>query len=156
MGTYIIKYVSKIIARQKNAKSINILIPDVKIKTDQEKTTNKVWPISGWIISKRDTIEIVNVVNRYLIVKLVFSLQRMLAKNTIKKGLSTSIGWNLGKKNRSIHLLEPLTATPKIGTKTNEIKETKKSTTEYLISCSLLKEENTKTIKTPSTTYTKC
>ena len=92
----------------------------------------------------------------YLIIKLVFSVQRMVAKNTIKKGFRTSIGWNLGKKNRSIHLLEPLTSTPKIGTKTNEIKETKKSTIEYLINCSLLKEENIKRIKIPRTTYTKC
>ena len=135
---------------------MNILIPDVKINTDQEKTTNKVCPISGWIINKRDTIEIIDVVNMYLIIKLIFSVQRMEAKKTIKKGFRTSIGWNLGKKNRSIHLLEPLTSTPKIGTKNNEIKETKKSTIEYLISCSFLKEENTKTIKTPRTTYTKC
>ena len=49
----------------------------------------------------------------------------MVAKKTIKKGLRTSIGWNRGKKNRSIHLLEPLTSTPIIGTKTNEIKELK-------------------------------
>ena len=42
LGTYKIKYVSKIIAKQKRAKRINILIPAVKIKTDQEKTTNKV------------------------------------------------------------------------------------------------------------------
>ena len=80
----------------------------------------------------------------------------MEAKKTIKKGFRTSIGWNLGKKNRSIHLLEPLTSTPKIGTNTNEIKETKKSIIEYLINCSFLKEENTKTIKIPRTTYTKC
>ena len=135
---------------------MNILIPDVKIKTDQEKTTNKVCPISGWIINKRDTIEIIDVVNMYLIIKLIFSVQRMEAKKTIKNGFRTSIGWNLGKKNRSIHLLEPLTSTPKIGTNTNEIKKTKKSTIEYLINCSFLKEENTKTLKLPRTTYTKC
>ena len=35
----------------------------------------------------------------------------------IKNGLRISIGWNLGKKNMSIHLLEPLTSTPIIGTK---------------------------------------
>ena len=35
----------------------------------------------------------------------------------IKNGLSISIGWNLGKNNISNHLLEPLTSTPKIGTK---------------------------------------
>ena len=107
-------------------------------------------------MSKRDIIEIVNVVNMYLTIKLVFSVQRMAAKKTIKKGFRTSIGWNLGKKNRSIHLLEPLTSTPIIGTNTNEIKETKKSTIEYLINCSLFKEENIKTINIPITTYTKC
>ena len=51
----------------------------------------------------------------------------MVAKKTIKKGFRTSIGWNLGKKNRSIHLLEPLTSIPIIGTKTKESKEIKKS-----------------------------
>ena len=35
-----------------------ILIPDVKIKTAQEKTTNNVWPISGWIIKKREITDI--------------------------------------------------------------------------------------------------
>ena len=88
----------------------------------------------------------------YLIIKLVFSVQRMVAKNTIKKGFRTSIGWNLGKKNRSIHLLEPLTSTPIIGTNTNEIKEIKKRTIEYLINCSLFKEENIKTMKIPMKT----
>ena len=92
----------------------------------------------------------------YLIIRLVFSVQRMVAKNTIKKGFRTSIGWNLGKKNRSIHLLEPLTSIPRIGTNNNAIKEIKKSTIEYLINCSSLKEENTKRIKIPRTTYTKC
>ena len=156
MGTYIIKYVRKIIAKQKKVKRINILIPDVKIKTDQDKTTNKVCPISGWTISKIDTIEIVNTDNMYLIIMLVFSVQRMVAKKTIKKGLRTSIGWNLGKKNRSIHLLDPLTSTPIIGTNTNEIRETKKSPIEYLINCSFSKKENIKTINIPIITYTKC
>ena len=41
---------------------------------------------------KRDIIEIVIVVSKYFIVKLVFSVQRMVAKNTIKKGFRTSIG----------------------------------------------------------------
>ena len=78
----------------------------------------------------------------YLIIILVFSVQRMAAKKTIKKGFRTSIGWNLGKKNRSIHLLEPLTSTPIIGTNTKEIKETKKNIIEYFINWSLFKEEN--------------
>ena len=144
-----IKYVRKIIAKQKKAKRINILIPDVKIKTDQEKTTNKVWPISGCTISRKDITEIIIVVNKYFIVKFVFSVQRMVAKKTIKNGFKTSIGWNLGKKNRSIHLLEPLTSIPMIGTKTKESKEIKKSITEYFINCSFLIEENINTINIP-------
>ena len=87
-----IKYVRKIIAKQKKAKRIIILIPDVKIKTDQEKTTNKVWPISGCIISRIDITNIVIVLNKYLNVKLVFSVQRMVVKKMIKKGFRTSIG----------------------------------------------------------------
>ena len=117
-------------AKQKKAKRINILIPDVKIKTDQEKTTNKVWPISGCATSRIDIIEIVIVVNKYLIVKLVFSVQRIVAKKTIKKGFRTSIGWNLGKKKRSIHLLDPLTSIPIIGTKTKESRDKKNNIVE--------------------------
>ena len=140
----------------KNAKRINILIPDVKIKTDQEKTTNIVWPISGWTISRRDIIKIVMVVNMYLIIMLIFSVQRMVAKKTIKKGFRTSIGWNLGKKNKSIHLFEPLTSTPIIRTNTKESKEIKKSIIEYFISFSSLKEENIKIINIPIATYNRC
>ena len=151
-----IKYVRKIIAKQKKAKRINILIPDVKIKIDQEKTTNKVCPISGCTISRKDITDIVIVVNKYLIIKLVFSVLRMVAKKTIKKGFKTSIGWNLGNKNRSIHLLEPLTSIPIIGTKNKESKEIKKSIIEYFINCSFLKEENIKTINIPIKTYIRC
>ena len=39
-----------------------------------------------------------------------------MLKNTIKKGLTNSIGWNLGNKYKSIHLLDPLTSTPIKGT----------------------------------------
>ena len=131
---------------------MNRLIPDVKIKTDQEKTTNKVWPISGWSISRRDIIEVISAVNTYLIIILIFSVQRIVAKKTIKKGFKTSIGWNLGKKRKSIHLLEPLTSTPIIGTNNKEIKEIKKSIIEYFINCSLLREENKKTINIPIST----
>jgi hypothetical protein len=49
-----------------------------------------------------------------------------------------------------------LTSTPIIGTNTNEVRETKKSTIEYLINCSFSKKENIKTINIPITTYTKC
>ena len=112
--------------------------------------------MSGWTISRIDIIDIVIVVNKYLIIKLVLLLQRMVAKKTIKKGFRTSIGWNLGKKNKSIHLLEPLTSTPIIGTNIKESKKIKKNIIEYFINCSFLKEENIKTINMPIKTYIKC
>ena len=59
------------------------------------------------------------------------------------------MGWNLGKKNKSIHLLDPLTSTPIMGTKNSEIKEIKKRIIEYLNSCSVLIEEKIKIINIP-------
>ena len=50
----------------------------------------------------------------------------------IKNGLSISIGWNLGKKNISNHLLEPLTSTPIIGTKIQAQNIIKKETSDSL------------------------
>jgi hypothetical protein len=55
-----------------------------------------------------------------------------VANITIKNGFNTSIGWNLGKKNKSIHLFDPFTSIPTIGTKNKEIKEIKKRIIEYL------------------------
>ena len=55
-----------------------------------------------------------------------FWLLKIKLIKIIKKGLTSSIGWNLGKKNKSIHLREPFTSTPIIGTKIKETKEIKK------------------------------
>ena len=79
----------------------------------------------------------------------VLLLQRMVANIIIKNGFNISIGWNLGKKNKSIHLFDPLTSAPIIGTKNNEIKEIKKRITEYLNSWSVLIEEKIKIINIP-------
>ena len=54
------------------------------------------------------------------------------------------MGWNLGKKNKSIHLLEPLTSTPMNGTKNKEISEIKKRKIEYLYNWSEFNDENIK------------
>ena len=74
----------------------------------------------------------------------------------IKKGLTISMGWNLGKKNKSIHLWALLTSTPIIGTKNNEIKENKKNIGEILNNLFLLIEDNTKIIIRPKITKDKC
>ena len=73
-----------------------------------------------------------------------FWLLRIKLINIIKKGFTSSIGWNLGKKNKSIHLLEPLTSTPMNGTKNKEMREIKKRKREYLYNWSEFKEENIK------------
>ena len=116
----------------------------MKIKTAQEKTTNNVWPISGWIIKSREITDIKIIDIKYL--NKIFDLisQKIVAKIIIKNGFKTSIGWNLGKKNRSIHLLDPFTSTPTNGTKNKEISEIKKRKIEYLYNWSDFIEENTK------------
>ena len=98
----------------------------MKIRAAQQNTTNKVWPISGWAIKSKEMIDIKKIDIKYL--NKIFDLisQKIVAKIIIKNGFKTSIGWNLGKKNKSIHLLDPLTSIPMNGTKNKEISEIKK------------------------------
>ena len=121
-----------------------ILIPDVKIRTAQENITNKVWPISGWAIKSKEMIHIKIIDIKYL--NKIFDLisHKIVAKFITKNGFRTSMGWNLGKINKSIHLLEPLTSTPKNGTRNKEISEIKKRIIEYLYNWSEFNDENIK------------
>ena len=121
----------------------------MKIRTAQEKTTNNVWPISGWIIKSKDIVDIRIVVVKYFIKRFALLLHKIVAKITIKNGFKTSIGWNRGKKNKSIHLLEPLTSIPINGTNNKEIKEIKKRKIEYLYNFSEFKEEKINIRKIP-------
>ena len=116
----------------------------MKIRTAQQNTTNKVWPISGWAINSKEITDIKKIDIKYL--NKIFDLisHRIVAKIIIKNGFRTSIGWNLGKKNKSIHLLEPLTSIPMNGTKNKEISEIKKRKIQYLYNRSEFKEENVK------------
>ena len=116
----------------------------MKIKTAQEKTTNNVWPISGWIIKSKEITEIKIIDIKYLSKIFDLLLHRIVAKIIIKNGFRTSMGWNRGKRNKSIHLLDPLTSTPTNGTKNKEISEIKKRKIEYLYNWSGFKEENIK------------
>ena len=81
--------------------------------------------------------------------KIFALLLRTVAKVIIKKGFKTSIGWNLGKKNKSIHLFEPFTSIPIIGTKNKENKDIKKRIIEYLNNWSVLNDEKIKIIEIP-------
>ena len=116
----------------------------MKIRVAQQNTTNKVWPISGWVTKSKEITDIKIIDIKYL--NKIFDLmsQKIVAKIIIKNGFKTSIGWNLGKKNKSIHLLDPLTSTPMNGTKNKEISEIKKRKIEYLYNWSEFKEENIK------------
>ncbi len=116
----------------------------MKIKIPQEKTTSNVWPISGWIIKNKEMTVIKMVDIKYLNKIFDWLLHKIVAKIIIKNGFKTSIGWNLGKKNMSIHLFEPLTSIPIKGTKNNETREIKKRKIEYLYNWSEFKEENIK------------
>ena len=144
-----IKYTSKDEPNKKIAKRKYIFIPDVKIKTAQEKTTNKVCPISGWIISNNETIEIKKAENKYLAIIFSLLLQRIIARIMTKKGFKTSIGWNLGKKKKSIHLFDPFTSTPIIGTKTRDNIEIKNRIIEYFNNLFVSNEEKIKMITIP-------
>ena len=116
----------------------------MKISTAQENSTNKVWPTSGWTIKSKEIADIKVVDTRYLNKIFDLLLQKIVAKIIIKNGFKTSIGWNLGKKNKSIHLFEPLTSIPINGTKNNEIREIKNRKIEYLYNWSEFREENIK------------
>ena len=65
----------------------------------------------------------------------------MVARKIIVKGLTSSIGWNLGKKNKSSHLFDPLTSVPIIGTKNKRNKEIKNKKIDNLKRFFLLKDE---------------
>ena len=116
----------------------------MKIRVAQQNTTNKVWPISGWAIKSKEMIDIKIIDIKYL--NKIFDLisHKIVAKMITKNGFRTSMGWNLGKKNKSIHLLEPLTSTPTNGTKNKQISEIKKRKIEYLYNWFEFKEENIK------------
>ena len=76
--------------------------------------------------------------------------------NMIKNGLTNSIGWNLGKKYKSIHRLALLTSTPIMGTNTKKNRENKNTIGEILNSFSSLIEDKIKIIIIPKKTKNKC
>jgi len=85
-----------------------------------------------------------------------FSLLKTVARKIIVKGLTSSIGWNLGKENISIHLFEPFISIPIIGTKTKKNKEMKNKKIDNLKRYFLFKEEKKIKTITPMQIYAKC
>ena len=70
----------------------------------------------------------------------------MILNATITNGFKSSIGWNLGKIPKSIHLLEPLTSIPINGTKNKKIKDIIKRNKQRFINLDLSKNERVKKI----------
>ena len=87
---------------------------------------------------------------------LYFSLLNIKLIKIIKNGFTSSIGWNLGKKYKSIHRWALFTSTPMTGTKNNEINDNKKIIGEILKSfCSFI-DDKIKIIRIPRNTKDKC
>ena len=80
----------------------------------------------------------------------------MVARKIIIKGLTISIGWNLGKKNKSSHRFAPLTSDPTKGTKSKRNKEIKNKDIEILKRFFSLKDEKKIKIINPRKIYAKC
>ena len=127
--------IDAIVAREikKTKLKKNILIPEIKIKTNQLKPIKRVWPISGWSIKRLD----INIINKkdkkYFKLKLVYFWEQIIILIiTIKKGFTNSIGCILGNTNKSIHLLEPLISTPIIGSRNNKTNHKQKNMREIL------------------------
>ena len=113
--------------------------------------------MSGWATNNKAIIKVNKKENKYFkYTFLYFSLLKIRLIKIIKKGLTSSIGWNLGKKYKSIHLWALFTSTPMIGTKNNDIKEMRKITGEILNSFSLFIEDKIKIIIMPRSTKDKC
>ena len=81
--------IDAIVAREikKTKLKKNILIPEIKIKTNQLKPIKRVWPISGWSIKRLD----INIINKkdkkYFKLKLVYFWEQIIILIiTIKKG----------------------------------------------------------------------
>ena len=85
-----------------------------------------------------------------------FSLLKIRLIETIKNGLTNSIGWNLGKKYKSIQRWALFTSTPIIGTKKRVINEKTKIIGEISKSFVSLIEDKRKIIIIPKKTNNKC
>ena len=85
-----------------------------------------------------------------------FSLLKIKLISITRKGLTSSIGWNLGKKYRSIQRWALFTSIPIIGTKNSEIRDSKKIIGEILKRLFSLIEDKIKIIIIPNKTKDKC
>ena len=85
-----------------------------------------------------------------------FSIHKIVAIKIMTKGFTSSIGWNLGRKKRLSHLLDPFTSTPIIGTKIKKKIEMKNRYKDILNRFFSLNEEKKINTPIPSNINIKC
>ena len=117
---------------------------------------SNVWPKSGWEINNNKIGKSIKLLKKYLKYKLFFFRHNKVDNITIKKGLIISIGWNLGKNPKSIHLLDPFTSIPMNWTKTKVINEIQNKIIEVLNKSSSFKNENIINVVIPKIIKVKC
>ena len=140
----------------KDMLKINKLIPETNIITNQTDEISKVCPRSGWDNNKIIVGIRTNVLKKYLKYKFFLSSDNMKDIIIIKKGLTVSIGWNLGKAPISNHLLDPFISTPINGTKNKLANVIKNKKIDIFTRNSWFKIEKIKIIEIPRHTKTKC
>ena len=131
-------------------------MPETKISVNHTIAISNVWPKSGWEINNNNIGKSIMLLSKYLKYKLFFFKHNKADKITIKKGLISSMGWNLGKKPKSIHLFDPFTSIPINGTKTKVINEIQNKIIDILIKSSSFKNEKIISIAIPKTIKIKC
>ena len=136
--------------KPKNMKNSIRFTPETKINASQVAKIKIVWPISGCEINNKIIGDKIKKLYRYFKYRFVLlSKLNTKAITTIVKGFKTSIGWNLGKKNNSIHLFDPFTSIPTKGTSKSAMKQITKRNLEIKNNFLIFKYDIKKTIQKP-------
>ena len=134
----------------KNKKNKIKFTPEINISANHVEKIKIVWPKSGCEISNIIIGNKNKKLSKYFKYKLIFfSKLKIDAIIIIINGFKTSMGWNLGKNNKSIHLFDPFTSTPIKGTSNKETKQITNSKFEIINKLLVFKYENKKTIEIP-------
>ena len=96
------------------------------------------------------------VLKKYLKYNRLFWIVNINDKTIIKKGLTISTGWNLGKNIKSSHLFDPFTSIPSKGTSSKLRNATKNNINESFVKNFWFKNENIIKIAIAKVIYTKC
>ena len=131
-------------------------MPDTKIRVNHIIAISKVWPKSGCEINNNKVGKSIRLLRKYLKYKLFLFRHNKVDTVIIKKGLIISIGWNVGKKPKPIHLFDPFTSIPINGTKNKIINEIANKIIDALNKSSSFKNENNIRIAIPKIIKIKC